>query len=217
MSDQTCLRVPALTEAALRRVLLDLAPLAVLDGDRRSPPLQRGTGGEGDGLTRTESASASGQLQRARDLSPRLALVRDQHGADVVAVLLWLAQRSSAHADVEAFALLFGRHHGPVEVREAFEVASERATSTAAALADCEKRLTEARGARRGLVALTPEWALAAKYVADCEKRHTATTGRAVSAAKALAKARAELLTRATARLSEAVDAWLQTHERAAA
>jgi len=218
MSSQTSPAVPTLDEHALRRVLLDLAPLAVLDGDRRSPPLLRGTGGgSDDGLSRTEAASASGQLQRARELSPRLARVRADHGPDVVAVLLWLARYAGAFADVEAFALLLGRQHGPVELRDAYETAAARAASTAEALADCEKRLTEARGAKRGLTALTPEWSLAVKFIADCEKRQVTATGRAVSAAKALEEVRAELLARAMRRLFEAVGAWERAQWPAAA
>jgi len=219
MSSQTSPAVPTLSAASLRRVLVDLAPLAVLDGDLHAIPLLRvpGGGGASDGLSRTEAASASGQLDQARALTPRLAIVREAHGVDAVVVLLWLAKYAGAFADPEAFALLFGRHHGPVEMREAFAAAEARAASTAEALDDAAKRLAEARGAKRGLTALTPEWALAVKYVTDCERRHAAATGRAASAAQAFAVARAKLLDGASARLAVAVEAWLGAEVKRAA
>lgn len=211
MAPQKSPGVPSLDSHALRRVLVDLAPLAVLDGDLRAIPLLRlpGGGGAGDGLTRSEAASASGLIERARALTPRLAVVREARGVDAVVTLLWLAKYAGAFADCDAFALLFGRHRGSVEAREAYASAEERAELTSRAQTATAKTLADARGVKRRLRALSPEWALASKYLADVEHQHELATARAASAASALTEARAALVAAASVRLAIAVEAWL--------
>lgn len=118
-----------LTDAGLRRLALDLAPLAALDSIAglvaryRDPRERPGTGGEQrDAAAALDDASERGQLTAAR-----IAWVVYVHlDAEDRRTAWWIAQRGRAVRDgaivgVSAWALTYGSLEGPGADRERLE------------------------------------------------------------------------------------------------
>jgi hypothetical protein len=121
-----------LTDAGLRRLALDLAPLAALDSIAglvaryRDPRERPGTGGEQrDAAAALDAASDRGALTAARVAWERYVRLTP----DVQRTAWWLAQRGGAVRDgaivsVAEWATVYGRLEGPRSVAEAAERAA---------------------------------------------------------------------------------------------
>jgi hypothetical protein len=162
-----------LTDAALRRLALDLAPLGDLDGigglvaRYRDPRERGGTGGEQrDAAAALDAASDAGRLTAARVAwAPYTRL-----DADLRRTAWWIAQRGRAVRDgaivgVSAWALTYGTLEGPGADRERLDrltVAAEGA----------RLRMESLKRSTRG--GCSPELA---REISDARALHTQASG----------------------------------------
>ena len=184
----------SITDADVRRLCRELAPLQALDADRQGVVVAPDRAGRGtpDPDGRRVAQIAHGDLERARVAWDRLGRSRAR------TALLWVVEVSHLEPTANALALHLGATHGPVADREALPIIEARALMLSS---DADTATTLERVCHAAHGALAPATLLARAARTEAE-------GRKATAEAQSAKTRARLVAWGREVLAGALRAW---------